>query len=194
MSKVENETAQQEQPKKRRKMRKGWKITLISLASLIGLLLIVAIVALWLVLTPARLTSIVNRLSDKFILCENNFEDVDLTLIKTFPYVGLDVEGVTLINHVEGTPNDTLAKIASLSVGINLREFLRHSNIEVTKLVVEDAEACLFTNNEGVANYDIFPASDTNDTTPSKPFEMPELVSLQSIRLRTSTPDMLTSN
>lgn len=184
MSKVENETAQQEQPKKRRKMRKGWKITLISLASLIGLLLIVAIVALWLVLTPARLTSIVNRLSDKFILCENNFEDVDLTLIKTFPYVGLDVEGVTLINHVEGTPNDTLAKIASLSVGINLREFLRHSNIEVTKLVVEDAEACLFTNNEGVANYDIFPASDTNDTTPSKPFEMPELVSLQSIRIK----------
>ena len=163
-------------------MKKGWKITLISLGSLLGLVVVTAAVALWLVLTPARLTSIVNKLSDRFILCESKFEDVDLTLFKTFPYVGLNVEGVTLVNSMEGAGNDTLARIGQLSVGFNLREYLKNDNIEVTKLVLDDVDANLYTNRDGESNYDIFPSSE--DTTESEPFQMPELVSLQSIRVK----------
>ena len=123
-----NNTIGEETKKEKRKMKEGCKITLISLCSLLGLVVVVAVVALWLVLTPARLTSIVNKLSDKFILCESNFEDVDLTLFKTFPYVGLNVEGVTLINPMDGASNDTLANISSVGVGINLREYLKNKN------------------------------------------------------------------
>ena len=166
----------------KRKMKKGWKIAIISLCSLLGLVVLTVVVALWLILTPARLTSIVNKLSDKFILCENSFEDVDLTLFKTFPYVGLDVKGVTLKNEMEGAQSDTLASIESVCVGINLREYLKHQNIEVEKLVIENANVNLYTNGEGISNYDIFPSSE--DTTASEPFEMPELVSLQSIKLK----------
>ena len=170
-----------EQPQKEKKrMKRGWKIALVSLCSLLGLVIVVAVVALWLVLTPARLTSIVNKLSDKFILCESNFDDVDLTLFKTFPYVGLEVQGVSLVNPMEGAVSDTLARIGSVGVGINLREYLKNKNIEVTKLVVDDVAANLYTNKEGKSNYDVFPSSD-EDTTASEPFEMPELVSLKSI-------------
>lgn len=183
---MENTDIQVEQtpetPKEKRKMKKGWKITLISLGSLLGLVVVAICVVMWLVLTPSRLTSIVNKLSDKFILCENHFNDVDFTLFKTFPYVGLDVEGVTLINPMEGSPNDTLANIGNVSVGINLREYLKNKNIEVTKLVVDNVSATLYTNVDGQSNYDIFPSSD--DTTSSKPFEMPELMSLQSIKVK----------
>ena len=168
--------------KPKRKMKKGWKITLVSLASLLGLVLVTVVVALWLVLTPARLTSIVNKLSDKFILCESNFVDVDLTIFKTFPFVGLDVEGVTLVNPMQGAPSDTLARIGSVGVGINLREYLKNKNIVVTKLVIDDVAANLYTDSTGRSNYDIFPSSD--DTTASEPFEMPELVSLQSIKVK----------
>ena len=91
-----NETP--ETPKRKRSMKKGWKITWISLGSLFGLLLVAVVLVMWLVLTPARLTSIVNKLSDKYILCDSHFDNVDLTLIKTFPYVGLVVEGVQIIN------------------------------------------------------------------------------------------------
>ncbi len=177
---MENEELKNDNGK--RKMKKGWKITIISLCSLLGLIVLTAVVALWLVLTPARLTSIVNKLSDKFILCESSFNDVDLTLFKTFPYVGLDVKGVTLKNEMKGAQSDTLASIESVCVGINLREYLKHKNIEVTKLVIDDVSANIYTNKEGRSNYDIFPSSD--DTTASEPFEFPELVSLQSIKLK----------
>lgn len=167
----------------KRKMKRGWKIAIVSLCSLLGLAVVVVAVALWLLLTPARLTSIVNKLSDKFILCESHFEDVDLTLFKTFPYVGLEVEGVTLINPMESAVSDTLARIGSVGVGINLREYLKNKNIEVRKLVIDGVSANIYTNKDGKSNYDIFPSSET-DTTPSEPFEMPELVSLQSIKIK----------
>ena len=76
-------------------MKKGWKIALISLGSLIGTIAIVVAVACWLLFTPARLTSIVNKLSDKYLLCENHFGKVSLSLFKTWPDAGLEVEGLT---------------------------------------------------------------------------------------------------
>lgn len=169
--------------KKKRTMQRGLKITLISLGSLLGLVVVVVAVALWLILTPSRLTGIVNKLSDKFILCESHFGDVDLTIFKTFPYVGLNVEDVFLVNPTPGAPNDTVARIGQLSVGFNVREYLKNKNIEVTKLVLDDVSATLFADSIGNTNYDIFPSSD-DDTTTSEPFEMPELVSLQSIRIK----------
>ena len=110
-------------------MKKGWKIALISIGSLIGLIIVTVVVALWLVLTPTRLTSIVNKLSDKFIICENHFDNVDLTFFKTFPYVGLEVNGFVLINPTEGAACDTVAYVKQLGVGFNVREFLKNKNM-----------------------------------------------------------------
>lgn len=169
--------------KEKHKMKRGWKITWISLASVVGLLLVSALVVMWLVLTPARLTSIVNKLSDKYLLCETQFDNVDLTIVKTFPYVGLKVEGVSVVNPMEGAPSDTVAHIKELCVGINLREYLKNKNIVVTKLLLDETTANLYTNREGVSNFDIFPSSESPDTT-SEPFQMPDLVSLQSIRVK----------
>ena len=179
---IEKGSAEQQQKPEKRRMKKGWKITLISLGSLLGLVVVLVAVALWLVLTPARLTSLVNRFSDKFILCENHFDDVDLTVFKTFPYVGLNVQGVTLINPVPDAPNDTLAHIDEVGVGFNIRQFLKHGNIEVKKLVLNNAQANIYVSKEGKANYDIFKPSE--DTSASEPFKMPDLVSLKCVKLK----------
>ena len=64
-------------------MKKGWKIALISLGSLIGTIAIVVAVVCWLLFTPARLTAIVNKLADNYLLCENHFGSVSLSLFKT---------------------------------------------------------------------------------------------------------------
>lgn len=168
--------------RKKHKMKKGWKIALISIGSLIGLIIVTVVVALWLVLTPTRLTSIVNKLSDKFIICENHFDNVDLTFFKTFPYVGLEVDGFVLINPTEGAVCDTVAYVKQLGVGFNVREFLKNKNIEVKKLVLDNVDANLYTAADGSSNYDVFAKSEDKDTS-SEPFEMPELVSLSSIRV-----------
>lgn len=169
--------------KERRKMKKGWKITWITLASMLGLVVVVLSVVVWLVLTPARLTSIVNKLSEKYILCETHFDNVDLTVVKTFPYVGLQVDGVRVVNPMEGADSDTVLSVNELCIGINLKEYLKNKNIVVTKLLLDKTAANLYVNKEGASNFDIFPPSESPDTT-SEPFEMPDLVSLRSIRIK----------
>lgn len=171
-------------------MKKGWKITLISLGSLLGLVVVVVVVACWLLFTPARLTSIVNSLAGKYILCENHFERVDLTLFKTFPDVGLEVKEVVLVNPytmpadaplaAKAVQNDTLAHIGTLTVGIDLMAFLRDGAVVVRQVRLDDAWANLYTAPDGWSNLDIFPASD--DTTSSET-TLPDSIQLHKIAI-----------
>lgn len=164
-------------------MKKGWKIALISLGSLLGLVIITIVVACWLIFTPARLTSIVNRLAGDFLTCENHFESVDLTLFKTYPNVGLEVKDVVLVNPYQlptdnmlatkSSHNDTLAKVGSVTLGIDLRAFLKERAIVVKQLRVDDALANLYTAPDGWSNLSIFKSSDkeeSEDTTKSAPY------------------------
>ena len=95
-------------------MKKPLKITLISLGSLVGLILLTIIIACWLVLTPARLTSIVRNQAPNFITCDFNIDRADLTIIKTFPNVGIKINNVVLMNPMDGSPSDTLASIENV--------------------------------------------------------------------------------
>lgn len=171
-------------------MKKGWKITLITLGSLLGLVVVALVVVCWLLFTPARLTSIVNSLAGKYILCENHFERVDLTLFKTFPDVGLEVKNVVLVNPytmpddaplaAKAVQNDTLAHIGTLTVGIDLMAFLRDDAVVVRQVRLNDVWANLYTGPDGWSNLDIFPASD--DTTSSET-TIPDSIQLHKIAI-----------
>ena len=122
---------------------KGWKIALIAVGSLVGVIALVVGIALWLVFTPSRLTKIVNDLAGKYMTCETRFEKVDLTLFKTFPDAGLKVEGVCIVNPTEGAPSDTVATIGSLTVGVDVKRFLKENKVTVHQIVVEDVNAAI---------------------------------------------------
>ena len=92
-------------------MKKALKITGIVLASLVGLILIVAGIAVAMVTSSGRLTKMVKKYAPEFITCEMELGKADLTLFKTFPNVGIDIENVALINPMAGSPSDTLANI-----------------------------------------------------------------------------------
>ena len=162
------------------KIKKGWKITWITLGSLLGLVVVVLVVALWLVLTPSRLTSIVNGLTDKFITCEAKFGNVDLTLLSTFPDAGLKIEDVVIINPMEGADNDTLAKIGSLTVGIDVMAFLKENKVIVHQVKLDDAQANLYMSSNGESNFDIFPPNEKEDTGSAA---LPELIDLKKIKV-----------
>jgi len=158
---------------------KWLKATLISLCSLLGTLLIAAVAALYLIFTPARLTSIVNKLSDRFILCESHFQKVELTLFKTFPNVGLEVKEAVLINPTEGYSQDTLAYIDNLAIGINLRDYLRKGEIKVDRICLDQLIANAFIGDDGKTNFDIFPSS--SDTSQGEPFIFPDTIDLKKL-------------
>lgn len=164
-------------------MKKGWKITLISLGSLLGLVVLVVAVAMWLVFTPSKLTKIVNSLSGRFLTCETYFERVDLTMLSTFPDAGLKIENVYLVNPVEGAPSDTLARIGSLTVGLDVKAFLKENRVMVHQLIVNDAIANLYIAPDGKGNFDIVKPSDKDDTSKSET-KLPELIDLKKIKIK----------
>lgn len=166
-------------------IKKGWKITWIALGSLLGLVVVTVAVALWLVFTPSKLTKIVNGLVGNFITCDAKFGNVDLTLLSTFPDAGLKIEDVVIVNPGKGPivdykQNDTVAKIGSLTVGIDVKAFLKDNKVIVHQVVLEDATANLFIDSLGTANFDIFPKSD--DTTSSET-KLPEVIDLKKIKI-----------
>ena len=148
-------------------MKKGWKITLISLGSLLGLVVIVVGVALWLVFTPSQLTKIVNNLAGRYVECETHFGRVNLTLFKTFPDAGLAVDDVYVVNPMEGAPSDTVARIGKLTVGVDVKKYLKEKEVLVHQVLLDDVKASLYVNGEGKGNFDIFPKSEDEDTTKS---------------------------
>lgn len=167
------------------KIKKGWKITWIALGSLLGLVVVVLAVALWLVFTPSKLTKIVNSLADNYITCEAKFGNVDLTFLSTFPDAGLKIEDLVIVNPGkgpvrDGEQNDTVAKIGSLTVGIDVKAFLKGNKVIVHQVALDDATANLYIAEDGTANFDIFPKSDDTTSSESK---LPEVIDLKKIKI-----------
>ncbi len=155
-------------------MKKFWKIFGITLGSLLGVIIIAVLVAVYLVFTPARLTPIVRNVAANFITCEHSIGEVELTLFSTFPEVGLQVNGLYIINPMEGAPSDTLLAAPKVVATVNLTKFLRDNDLEVHTLSLDGAEANIFINKDGQTNFAIFPAStDTIQEPDTAAFSLP---------------------
>ena len=141
-------------------MRKPLKITLISLGSLLGLALVTVMVACWIVVTPARLTSIVKNQVPNFINCDFDIERADLTVFKSFPKVGVKINDVVLVNPMVGNPSDTLAYINECVVSVDIKKFLGENQIIVDECKLNGGYVNLFTDKLGNTNIDIFPPAE----------------------------------
>ena len=144
-------------------MKKAYKITWISLASVVGVVLITVLIACYLVFSPKRLTSLVNKHASKFITCEYKIGRVDLTLFKTFPDAGLQINDLVLINPTKGWTTDTLASIDECVVSLNIREMLFGNQIIINQCQLNGGFINAFFDTEGNNNFDIFPPSEPEE-------------------------------
>ncbi len=155
-------------------MKKTLKIAGISFASIISILLIVISIVCYFVFTPERLTPIVREQADKFLKCNSEIEEVNLTFFSSFPDFALEITNLTLTDSIETT--DTIAHIATLSVDVNLTEFLFNSNLIINGVDLSGALAYIHVDSVGNANYDILnlPSSEDEeeDTTASELLDM----------------------
>ena len=164
-------------------MKKALKITGITLASIVGLVIIVAVIAATMITSSGRLTKMVKKYAPEFINCEMQLGKADLTIFKTFPEVGLEIENVALINPMAGSPSDTLANIDNLIVVLDANKLLKEKEIIVRKCILEDAFVNLYTDTLGNSNLNVFNSKEDNDTTSS--FDC--LVDIEEIKLKNST-------
>ena len=166
-------------------MKKALKITGITLASLVGVILVLSTIALAVVTSPKRLTNLVKRYVPKYVDFDVRLQQANLTLFKTFPDIGLELDQVAIMSPMAGAPSDTLASIDKLTLSADAKKFLKEKQIVVKKLILDEAYVNLFTNAEGHSNLDIFSSDSTKTDTTTKPFDYS--VALEELKLNNST-------
>lgn len=147
-------------------MKKALKITGITLLSLVGIVIIAIGVAYAMITSSGQLTKMVNKYIPQYVNCETHLGKADLTL-KTFPNIGIEINNVTLINPMQGSPSDTLAKIDRLILSTDIKKILKNKEIEVEKCFLENACLNIYSDSTGKKNYDVFGKKDDSDTTSS---------------------------
>jgi uncharacterized protein involved in outer membrane biogenesis len=147
-------------------MKKFLKIFLISLASLLLLLIIAGGILSWFIFTPKKLTPIVAKQASKYINCQSEIGEVELTFFSTFPKFGLRADKLILINPTNGAPNDTLIHVKELIGIINLSSLVKNNELVVNDFRLSDGNIYAYVDSNGVANFDIFETSepDTSQT------------------------------
>ncbi len=163
-------------------MKKALKIAGITLGSLLGIVLIAAVIVSNIVLSPKKLTRLVKKHAPEFVTCDLQLEMADLTLFKTFPNVGVEIDKVILVNPMQNAPSDTLADIGQVIVSTNLRKILKSDEIVVNKCVLKDARLNLFRDENGLTNYDVFVSDTMPKETVSKPFKYS--IDVQGVQLK----------
>lgn len=152
-------------------MNKAVKISLITFLSLLGVLLIAITLLLWVIFTPARLTSIVQDQTGKYISCKTEIGQTELTFFSTFPNLQLKVEGVKLINPIEGSYNDTLLSAKKAYLDVDIKKLWKNNELDISGIELTDIVLNAFVNKNGKANYDVFITDTTTVDTTS--FENP---------------------
>ena len=123
--------------------------------TLLGIVLTVVVVvciAMYVIFTPARLTPIARQAADKFITCEHEIGEVDLTFFSTFPRFGLRADGLLLINPKAGAQNDTVVAAEHLIATVDVMEFLTRKNLHVHEAILDDALVNFYISPDGTTN------------------------------------------
>lgn len=163
-------------------MRKFLKISLITLSSLVGLVaLLVGLV--FLILTPARLTPLVNKVATDYLDATVKFDTVDLTLLEDFPLISLRLKNGSVVSHAfNSQPDsirqtipqraDTLLTFKDFVVSGNILDIVR-GKYSIRRIRLTSPNLYGYVAPGGKANWDILkldPQAE-NDTTASMPLD-----------------------
>ena len=160
-----------EKEKRLKKKPLAWRITkrvLIAVFSLVVLISAVAAVVVNFVLTPGKVTPVLQRMANEYLDADVSIGKVDLTFFSSYPRVGVEVEKGLIVSHAlrdsAFEKPDTLLRFEKCRLQVNLRAYLTRKMIVVRDLTIDSAQVYLFSSPDGVANYDIFLSSAETDT------------------------------
>ena len=149
-------------------MKKVLKIIGIVLASLIVLIAVSGIIAFNFVLTPKKITPLVNKKVAEYSPFPAKTESVDITFFKTFPDVSLHLDN-TLVNSK--VTSDTMAYINDLFLSVNLKKYLKDKDIIINKVTID----------EGAVYFNLDEFAKESEIEKSSSFTLPKNIDLQSL-------------
>ncbi|MBD5185135.1 MAG: hypothetical protein HDS92_00855 [Bacteroidales bacterium] len=142
--------------------------------AMVLLLVLTVGAAVW-ILTPERLTPLVEKYGSEYIDGSLTVKRVELTYWKTFPRLQLDVDSLDIVSHsLRALPaevrqalpanSDSLLSVSSFSGGINILELLR-GRIALYDIDIVRPKVNIVQATPELSNFNIFPASEEPDTT-----------------------------
>lgn len=167
---------------KHRKLRKAVKIVAIAFASLLLLIIAAVGVAVW-VLTPERLTPMVNNLASEQLNAEVRASRVEIFFWSTFPRLTVEVDSLHIVSHsLHGAPADLRAKLpadadslmslAGFRGGVDVLSLLI-GNISLYDVKLQSPRLNIVQADSVWANYNIVPPSE--EKKEPKPLELPNI-------------------
>ena len=140
-------------------IKKALKITGITLGSLVGVVLIMVALVCWIVFSSSGLTKVAQKALDDFSPAPAKIDNVDLTLVKSYPFLAFRLNGLVIYDDMEESPSDTLAAINKLAVTVDFKSLYKERKIILTNLYVNGVLANAFTTADGRSNLDVFGTS-----------------------------------
>ncbi len=134
------------------------KKTLITLSIFVGLLIIAAVSVP--IFFKDTIVSKVKIAINENVNAKVNFSDLDLTIIKSFPQLGLQLNELQIIG-IDSFATDTLANIKRLQLNLNLMSVIKGNNYEINGIELEEPQIYAKVLKSGKANWDIMKSDST---------------------------------
>lgn len=144
-------------------MKRALKIIGWTFLGIVVAVVAVASIAMYVIFTPERLTPIARQAADKFITCEHEIGEVDLTFFSTFPFFGASVKDVVIINPVTGAQSDTVLAVPELVVSLKILDAI-NGDIYIRKCRLNDAKANIYIASDGLTNFDVLALPQSEET------------------------------
>jgi len=127
---------------------------------LLGFLAFVVLLLVALAAAPFLFKDKLRALADKQIAqrvrakVQYNPADIDVTLLSTFPDLGLDIKNLRVIG-LDSFSRDTLAYLPDLKVGLDLMTVIKGQQIDVKSVALDQPDIAVKVLKSGLANWDI---------------------------------------
>ena len=144
--------------KKRSVWKRVLKWTAITVCSIIALLLVAVTLVVW-ILTPPKLTRLVEEYGSEYLNADLRAERVELTFWSTFPHLTLEVDSLSLTARDVPEEYGDVAGVSKLSGTVNLLALLKYS-VELKDLYVNGVRAKYVVFEDGKTNLDFLPSSE----------------------------------
>ena len=148
-------------------MKKALKIFGFIILTIIILLIVAPFVF------ESQLKDLVKKTMNDNLNAQVDFEDIDLSMFRSFPQATLVIENLSIINN-EPYKGDTLALGEEVTLEMSVKELFKSSDEakKIDRLTLNNAYINIKVDSLGNTNYDIAVEDTTTSTSNSKPFSL----------------------
>jgi hypothetical protein len=140
-------------------MKKFFKIILLVV------LVLIAILAVAPYLFKGKIIRQANQQLEKNLLAKASFEDINLSLFRNFPNLGIRIKNLCIIG-IDEFVGDTLLNIKTIDLAVDIVSAVKMENIKIKRIFIDEPYVNAIVLKDGKANWDIVPEADSTIEEP----------------------------